>query len=424
MTPENTSEKPKAMLVNVGGATAPAVHALNEQQPPFVCFFVSADSRPLINKILPALNYRLKHFDWIETPSPQDLVACYRVLARDLPGILRKWEVEPNELAVEYTAGTKPMSVAAVLATIDSSSQYFYVGSKDPQGRDKGGIGVVLDGREWTWFQSNPWTELAVKARQEIAFLFNHGSFTDAYERARRLSTVVPPDMRDVYRALADLIEGYALWDRFEYKKAQQKIFSSLQKLKLFVAGRPDPLRPVLDIVEQNAEFLRKHNKKGEEAQRLDVLDLIANAIRRAEVARKYDDAVARLYSALEALSRNRLLNQYQIKTSAVLPSQIPDEIREQFVRLYSDPEHPEAGLRLGLKASYRLLESLGDELGAKYKAHETELNKVLRARNQSRLAHGTEPIKPETYQKMRDIVLAFAEVKEDDLPHFPRLEL
>lgn len=425
MTPENTMEKPKAMLVNVGGATAPAVHALNEQQPRFVCFFVSSSSKPLFReKILPALDYQPEHYDWIETPSPQDLVECYRVLARELPGILNKWGVEPNELAVEYTAGTKPMSVAAVLATIDSSSQYFYVGSKDPQGRDKGGIGVVLDGKEWTWFQSNPWTELAVKERQEIAFLFNHGRFTDAYERARRLSTVVPPDMRDVYHALADLIEGYALWDRFEYKKAQQKIFSSLHKLKLYVAGRSDPLRPALDVVEQNADFLRRHNEKGEDAQRLDVLDLIANAIRRAEVAQKYDDAVARLYSALEALARNRLLARYQIKTNAVAPSRIPEEIRGRFVRLYSDPENPDAGLKLGLKASYQLLASLGDELGKKYQEYETELNKVLYARNQSRLAHGTEPIKPETYQKMRNIVLKFAEVKDDDLPHFPKLEL
>ncbi len=425
MTDEIVPEKPQAMLVNVGGAVSAAVHTLNEQQPRFVCFFVSPDTKSSIReKILPALNYQPEHFDWIETPSPQDLVTCYRALASELPGMLKKWGVEANQLAVEYTAGTKPMSVAAVLMTIETSSQYFYVGSKDPQGRDRGGIGIVLDGKEWTWFQSNPWSELAVRARQEIAFLFNHGRFADAQERAKRLSAVVPADMRKVYDALAELIEGYALWDRFEYKTAQSKIFSALSKLKLYVAGRADPLRPALDVVEQNAEFLRLHNEKGAESQRLDILDLIANAARRADVAQKYDDAVARLYSALEALARNQLLSAYQIKNSAVKPEQIPESLRNEFIRLYSDPENPSDGLKLGLKASYQLLHALGNDLGKKYQEQEAELNKVLYARNQSRLAHGTEPIKPETYQKLREIILSFANVSEDDLPHFPVLEL
>lgn len=418
--------KPKAMLVNVGGATAPAIHTLNEQQPNFICFFVSPDSKPLIRaKILPALQYQPEHYDWVETLVPQDLLECYRALSNKLPPILQKWGVNPNELAVEYTAGTKPMSVAAVLATVDTSFQYFYVGSKDPEGRDRSGIGVVLDGKEWTWFQTNPWVELAVRARQEIAFLFNHGRFTDAQERATRLIPVVPREMHQVYAALAELIEGYALWDRFEYKTAQHKIYSALGKLKLYIAGRAASLHIWLDVVEQNADFLRRHNEKSVEAQRLDILDLIANAARRAEMAKKYDDAVARLYSALEAIARNRLWNQYQIKNGAVKPEQIPPSLRESFVRLYSDPEeNPAAGLKLGLQASYHLLDALDDELGKKYTAYEDELSKVLLARNQSRLAHGTEPVKPETYEKLREIILVFADVQDDELPRFPRLEL
>ena len=150
--------KPKVMLVNVGGAIAPAVHSLNEHQPAYICFFVSEDSRPAIHsQILPALKYSPLHFDWVETPAAQSLLECYRALAEELPRILRKWGIRPEELAVEYTAGTKPMSVAAVLATIDFSSQYFYVGSKDPSGRDRDGVGVVLDGQEKSWFQTNPW---------------------------------------------------------------------------------------------------------------------------------------------------------------------------------------------------------------------------------------------------------------------------
>ncbi len=420
-----TVEKPLAMLVTVGGATAPAIHTLNQQQPRFICFFVSETSRDSINStILPALIYRPDHYDWIKTPAHQDLLACYSALAGELPRILEKWGVPAEDLGVEYTAGTKPMSVAAVLATIDNSSKYFYVGTVDPLGRDRGGVGVVLDGKEFTWFQSNPWEELAVVARREIALLFNYGRFADAQERTLQLAKVAPPDMRKVYGALAELIEGYALWDRFDYKLAQQKLYRAQSVLQPYLAGREDPLRATLDVVAEQAELLSKLNGKGEEAERLDVLDMLANAARRADVAKRYDDAVARLYSVLEGLARNRLRRVYDIKTGSVQPEQIPEPMRQSYVHLYSDSTGSGTGLRLGLDAAYGLLVELDDELGRKYIARKNDLSQVLYARNQSRLAHGTEPVRPETYERMRSIVMEFANANETDLPRFPAMNL
>lgn len=420
-----TQEKPLAMLVNVGGAVSPAIHTLNEQRPQFICFFVSSDSKPLIRSaILPALAYAPEHYDWIETLVPQSLLECYRALAENLPRLLEKWGVPPEALGVEYTAGTKPMSVAAVLATVETTSQYFYVGARDASGRDRDGIGVVLDGKEFTWFQSNPWEELAVRERRDIALLFNHGRFADAHERALRLARVVPPELRKVYEALAELIDGYALWDRFEYKQAQAKIGKALAALQLYVAGRDEPLRVTLEAVGGQVEFLRGLTDKGEEAQRLDLLDMLANAERRAKMAHKYDDAAARLYSALEALARNRLLNRYEIKAGAVQPEQVPEGLRADYARRCGDPDDPVGGLRLGLQDSYRLLAALGDELGKHYTAREKELNQVLLTRNQSRLAHGTNPVKLETYERMRDILMEFAGVTIADLPQLPQLKL
>lgn len=414
--------KLQAMLVNVGGAVSPAIHTLNEQQPRFICFFVSEDTRPLIReKILPALHYEPEHYDWVETPAPQSLLECYRALTRDIPRILEKWRIPPESLGVEYTAGTKPMSVAAVLATIEFSSHYFYVGARDAQGRDRDGIGVVLDGKEWTWFQTNPWEELAVRERRDIALLFNHGRFADAQERASRLAKVAPNAMRRVYEALAELIEGYALWDRFEYRTAQQKIARARQVLRPYAAGSDDPIRLALDTVDKHVEFLSELDNKGDAAHRLDALDMIANADRRAKLAQKYDDAVARLYSVLEALARQRLLDGYGIKNSAVRPEQVPEELQQRFRRFL---EEEEGVYRLGLQASYQLLLVKGDDLGKRYALQEAELSKVLNIRNQSRLAHGKEPVRPETFEKMRKIVMDFAEARDEELPRFPELKL
>lgn len=420
------TEQILAILVNVGGATAPAIHTLNQHKPHFICFFVSAETRPLINAtILPALSYRYEHYDWIETPTAQSLLECYRALTTNLPQIMEKWKIPRESLGVEYTAGTKPMSVAAVLATIDFCSNYFYTGARDPAGRDRDGIGIVLDGKEFSWFQTNPWEELAIQSRKEIAWLFNLGRFEDARERVLRLAGLAPAEMRKVYQALAELIEGYALWDRFQYRQAQSKIFKGLEALRLYTAGREDALGSTLSFVQLNAQFLSDLNDKSspsaeKQSRRLAELDMLSNAIRRAQSGQRYDDAVARLYSLLEAIARNRLLDRHQIITKKTRPEQVPESLRADFTRRLADPEHPQEWLRLGLLDSYRLLFALNDPLGLKFSQMEAELIEVLRARNLSPLAHGNEPVKPETYQRLLQVVYAFAEVQEEKLPRFP----
>jgi len=67
------------------------------------------------------------------------------VLSTKLPEILKKWKVEPNHLVVDYTGGTKTMSVALALATIDNSSLYTYIGGAE---RTKEGVGVVINGKD------------------------------------------------------------------------------------------------------------------------------------------------------------------------------------------------------------------------------------------------------------------------------------
>ena len=413
----------RAMLVNVGGATSPAVYSLNGSQPPFICFFVSPQSKSLIkDKILPALTYQPEHYDWIETPSPQNLLECYKVLVDELPRILKKWSVDIHDLGVEYTAGTKPMSAAAVMATIDHCSQFFYVGAEDPSGR-KDGLGVVLDGKEYGWFQANPWDVLAVEAKKEIAILFNHGRYADARDRATQLAGVCAVEMRPVYNALSELIDGYALWDRFEYKKAQEVISKSLKTLMPYLAGKNEPLRLTIEQVEMNLAFLRGINPNTAEGSRLDFLDLVANAARRAEKAKKFDDAVARLYSALEGLARARLQFKHNIKASYVAVEVIPESLRDEYVQRFADPQEP-GRLKIGLLDSYRLLEALGDDLGKAFAGQQVELNRVLLARNQSRLAHGTQPVSEEVYRRLMEILIAFGGIAPEDLPAFPEMRL
>ena len=70
------------------------------------------------------------------------------------------------------------------------------------------------------------------------------------------------------------------------------------------------------------------------------MLDLIANADRRARIEGKYEDAVARLYSALERGAKFRLQRQYAISTEDVKPARLPEALRDEYVQKYGDIRH------------------------------------------------------------------------------------
>ena len=61
------------------------------------------------------------------------------------------------------------MSVALALATIDKSCCYSYVGGNE---RSKGGVGIVVDGKESMYFLDNPWNNIALqKGKKSLSFL-------------------------------------------------------------------------------------------------------------------------------------------------------------------------------------------------------------------------------------------------------------
>jgi CRISPR-associated protein (TIGR02710 family) len=175
----------------------------------------------------------------------------------------------------------------------------------------------------------------------------------------------------------------------------------------------------------ENVQFLRELLGKKQPKARvhhLDILDLLANAQRRAELACRYDDAVARLYSALESLARYQLQDEHGIANAEVPPEKVPEDVRAAYIEHYLDEE--EGTLVLGLDASYRLLAALDDDLGKRYVNRYQDLRQVLNIRNQSRLAHGRNPVRPHVYQRLRDLIFDFADIEEADLPTFPILEL
>ncbi len=410
----------RAMVLSVGGSPGPIVASLNAQEPELVCFFVSTESRgSLDTDILPRLTYRPRHYDWIETPSAEDLLACYRVLAQALPRLADKWKAPLGEFVADYTGGTKTMSVALALATVQAVGRYTYVGGFE---RTKDGLGVVIDGKERMLHQTNPWDALAVTARQRASLLFSRGRYEAAAEEFETVADRVSPAEHGIYQGLAALARGYAEWDRFNHSRAQALLSQSLRTLEPFAIGSGDiTWTDLLTRVRRHVKLLRAMEKGGSEE--IKVADLIANARRRGDLEARYDDAVARLYSALEMAARIRLATVHRINTSRTEPLQVPEPLREESFQRYviGDGEH-KGKLKLPQFAAFRLLAELKDELGIRYFSREKEIGVLLNSRNKSILGHGEQPANEDLYRRFFGLTCEVAGVREEDLPVFPRL--
>jgi len=417
---QEEAERPTAMILSVGGSAAPIVASLKAQRPKLVCFFVSRESRAMVDtEILPALDYRPRHHDWIETPAAEDLLECCRVLERELPRLMDKWMISLDAAVVDYTGGTKTMSVALALATIQAVSRYTYVGGSE---RTRGGLGVVVDGKERMLHQVNPWDALALSARRRASLLFKGGRYEGAADEFRSVASRVSPGEKAVYHGLEDLCCGYAEWDRFAHRRGQDLLFKSLTALDSFAAGSGDPAwTHLVEVVRRHAALLR--DMAGEGGESLRVADLIANARRRGDLEARYDDAVARLYSALEMAARSRLAGRYNINTAKVLPDQVPETLRSDFCCRFMASESDNMGnLKLPLYAAYRLLIEFNDDLGSRFRAHEKEVTALLDSRNKSILAHGGQPVSEDLYKRFLGLAMEVVGLRVGDLPEFPRL--
>jgi CRISPR-associated protein (TIGR02710 family) len=411
----------RAMLVSLGGSPEPVLYTLNQQQPAYILFFVSAESVGQIREVIQGLTFPWQDIDRIVSPSAEILGDCYRALRDRLPDKLAQWDITPEDVLVDYTGGTKSMSAALVLATIEQAHRYSYVGGVE---RDKGGVGVVLGGRERMHYIQNPWKEVAQEERKRISLLFATARYETAQEEIQRMLMHVEESDRELWQAMAALVEAYGDWDSFNPRSAKNKLGRAFNFLKPYARGareqQPGIAQLVLEVEAHLAFLSRLTSPDGRDEAY--ILDLIANADRRAHVEGKYEDGVARLYSCLERGAKFRLLRRFGVSTEDVKAEQLPESVRAEFEHKYRDAR--DSTIKLPLFASYRLLDALGDELGQGFMARQEDIFKLLSLRNLSPLGHGENPVGRQGYDRFRALLVELLEIDPQDLPRFTTLPL
>jgi CRISPR-associated protein (TIGR02710 family) len=338
---------------------------------------------------------------------------------RGLTPEVERWLARGPDFAVvaDFTGGTKCMSAALALQARRWPCRFSFVGGTE---RTKDNVGVVISGKEQVLHGSNPWDALGYQAVEDALVLFDQGAAGAAGRLLEQtLRNVEGPARKRELASLKCLVEAYDAWDRFEHREALNKL-NEVQKYDNDLGAvlgrqRADQLRKTLD--QHRAVLAHLTAESGPTPAR--VQDLLANARRRGQEGR-LDDAVARLYRAIEAVAQTRLREAHGIADTSKVPlGHVPEALRAQW-----SSRAAKGTIFLGLQDDYALLATLGDELGNKFLALglADRDRSPLVSRNQSILAHGFDRASQKAFDQLWQSALALAGLNVADLPVFPRL--
>ena len=411
----------KALVIALTDDAEAAIYSINRLKPDALCFVLPEAGKAAVESaVQPKIERMPRRWDWIVIAETGEFSGCYQTLARSLPDLLRTWEVQPGELVVDLTGATQAMAGAVTIAALPWSSR---IVSLIPAREGQDGEPFDLNGKPVVWTQINPWDEAATVSRREGGEVFNRGHYSAAARLYREIEMRVSGGQKPLYRAFADLAEGYDFWERFHYRQAWDKLKTSAKALEMAsLWGGPPGLKALLPAIKANAGFLEKLVLDPAEAKEFVALDLLAHAGRRLHVAHDPEAAMIALVRALEAVAQRRLFKSHNIKSWDVRPEQLPQAIQETCRTCYL--EDIDGKYKLPLQAQFRVLAGLGDQLGQAFLREWPTMKPLLDAANHAVLGHGFEPIKSERVQQLYDVVVKLMGVNETSLPRFPILNL
>lgn len=410
-----------ALIVALTAALAPAVYTINRLRPDSLCFVLPEAVKTLVETdVQPRISELPRRWDWVVVSDPDHFPSCYQTIARSLPKMLRAWEIDPGALVVDVTGATSAMASALILAATPFTSRI--VSLVDPKEGREGDV-VDFEGGERLWISINPWDEAAEAVRREGCELFNRGAFVAAATVFRQIESRVSGGQKPLYRAFADLAEGYDLWERFHYRQAWEKLKSAVKAMEMSsLFGGPPGLKATIPAIKANAGFLERLVLDPAEVKELLAFDLLAHAGRRLHSAHDTEAAMRALVRALEAFAQQRLLKQYRIKTWDVQPEQLPQAFRDTCRNCYL--EDIDGKYVLPAQAQFRVLAALDDPIGHAFLKEWPAMKPLLNAANQAVLGRGAETVKAERVQQLFNVIAKLSNAGDASLPKFPTLNV
>lgn len=407
----------KILIVTVGGSHQPIVTAINSIKPDRVIFIcsdgpkgsisqVTGNGKPckiiekaVIKEELPniptqtGLGNRFDKEKDILIVEPDDLYECYSRIKNGLNAL--KSDNPSASYMADYTGGTKTMTAAFVLAALDFNIDLFLTtGLRENI--------IKVEHGEITEKVSLSQITLERTIDVYIPELLDYFDYGTAANRLQQLlnSLELSKAQKNNLRDLLNCCRSFDLWDRFEHR-GSLGLLSPLFGCKMLLSSglflkRIISSRAILDESYEKSGNMQCHGYEIVE-------DLVLNSERRARQNR-FDDAVGRLYRAMELLCQIKLKKDHNILTGKINPDSLPPEILEKN-RCRIDKT---GVLKFGLVDSYELLTAFNDPLGIVYKERASHILDSLKARNNSLFAHGFTPISDKDYREISAIFTTF----------------
>ena len=392
-----TLKESESVAVNIAGARAVvAVKAITDSCDRKVTVS-SGDPRPSIINQLASLDVVIDFNadrDVVLVADADDLSEVYGTCVRVLRLILET--IKGAVVSADYTGGTKTMSAGLMLAALDAGAD-LYVTSGDRR-------------RDIIRVESGEVTARVPVARtvfERYVFFdaprsFEQYAYAPLIQGIQGMLTmweIASQEKRNL-QSLLDLSRGLDAWDRFDHKEAWDCLdrvanTEAAVRLKLWLK------RVMTSRTSMDPGFRAPATMKCDGYEI--VHDLLLNAERRTVNAR-YDDAVARLYRAVELTAQIRLKEKWTIDTSNVNTALLPPGCNASLPAQNGDEY-----VQIGLWKSWLLIECLSDtEFAPVFARWKDRLLGALGARNRSFGAHGFTPVGVEEYRKVGDVLRTF----------------
>lgn len=285
------------------------IEEIGQVKPALVLFLVSRESHPNAQKIARGSGLTTQACEYVELSSPHNLNEIFRKTNEAIRSLQARGYTS-HDISVNYTSGTKVMGGGAVLSAVFNQChelRYIYQGSAEGERLIKTHPEAVFAYRD-LWLGRQLTFEMC---------------FQSAVDRLARVdsSLLSQYDVRAL-EAIRGAALAYLNWDNFHYREFLDTL-----------AGVPTDMEPVREFVVEPAvvEMLQQlaHATEARRYSPLVFADMINNAQRR-RIEGKLDDAVARIYRAMEMLAQ-WVLSRHEIDTDDVDTRRIPPPLPGQF---------------------------------------------------------------------------------------------
>ena len=339
---------------------------------------------PLGNPKGKAIIYQLglekDSYEKIEIDNIDNLEACFDTLNVIEKKIAERFG-QDVEVIANYTGGTKSMSAALVLKGMQQERWRLSlnVGIRKDLIRIYSGDTPILQDKLGIYL---------VNYKDQIKTFLQRYDYSSAINLLSEITVrhCLPPDEQRKVLRNRRLCEAFHAWDLFNHKYALEMLRN---------AGGESIKEYILALV----AITKENRMAGYEK----VADIILNAERRV-VQERYDDAVARLYRAMEMVAQEQLKSEWGIDASSVQLELIPHEHQEKYRQL----QNTDGRIQLALRKSYELLVDLGDPVGIIWQEDVNRVLSALNKRNSSILAHGTVSLDKRDYDQVRNDLVGF----------------